>query len=116
MVTSATIANVPVPSVGRLRRRSDHTVMATAFIATMTAGQLWRVYHRRVRSAFGFSMLIVFTIGTMIAVTSTNIATPAIGRMIRAFALGDTAARSGHGFGVFCRTNAARRWVYSGWP
>ena len=46
---------------------------------------------------FGFSMLIiVFTIGTMIAVTSTNITTLTIGRMIRAFARGDSAARSGH--------------------
>ena len=87
MVTSATIANVAVPSVmGAFGVGQDQAQwMATAFIATMTAGQLLSAYIiAAFGQRFGFSMLIiVFTIGTMIAVTSTNITTLAIGRMIQ---------------------------------
>ena len=92
MVLSATIANVAVPSVmGAFGVGQDQAQwMATAFIATMTAGQLLSAY---LIAAFGqrlgFSLLIiVFFIGTMIAVTSTNITVLAVGRMIQGVCAG----------------------------
>ncbi len=92
MVLSATIANVAVPSVmGAFGVGQDQAQwMATAFIATMTAGQLLSAY---IIAAFGhrngFLMLIViFFIGTMIAVTSTNIMTLALGRSIQGVCAG----------------------------
>ena len=89
MVLSATIANVAVPSSGRLRRWSDQAQwMATAFITTMTAGQLLSAY---IIAAFGHSismLIIAFTIGMMTAVTSTNITTLTIGRMIQGVCAG----------------------------
>ena len=92
MVLSATIANVAVPSVmGAFGVGQDQAQwMATAFIATMTAGQLLSAYIiAAFGQRFGFSMLIiVFTIGTMIAVTSTNITTLTIGRMIQGVCAG----------------------------
>ena len=92
MVLSATIANVAVPSaVCAFGVGQDQAQwMATAFIATMTAGQLLSAYIiAAFGQRFGFSMLIiVFTIGTMITVTSTNITTLAIGRMIQGVCAG----------------------------
>ncbi len=92
MVLSATIANVAVPSVmGAFGVGQDQAQwMATAFIATMTAGQLLSAY---LIAAFGqrlgFSLLIiVFFVGTMIAVTSTNITVLSIGRMIQGVCAG----------------------------
>ena len=92
MVLSATIANVAVPSVmGAFGGGQDQAQwMATAFIATMTAGQLLSAY---LIAAFGqrlaFSLLIVvFFVGTMIAVTSTNITVLAVGRMIQGVSAG----------------------------
>ena len=63
-------------------------------------------------------LIIVFTIGTMIAVTGTNITTLAIGRMIQGVCAGAIQPLVlVTVFGdVRSRTNAARRWVYSGWP
>lgn len=92
MVLSATIANVAVPSVmGAFGVGQDQAQwMATAFIATMTAGQLLSAY---IIAAFGhrtgfLMLIIVFFIGTMIAVTSTNITTLAIGRLVQGVCAG----------------------------
>lgn len=92
MVLSATIANVAVPSVmGAFGVGQDQAQwIATAFIAAMTAGQLLNAY---IIAAFGqrlgFSLLIViFTAGTLVAATSTNITTLALGRTIQGFCAG----------------------------
>ncbi len=92
MVLSATIANVAVPSVmGAFGVGQDQAQwMATAFIATMTAGQLLNAY---IVAAFGqrlgyILLIAVFTVGTLIAAASTNMEILTLGRLIQGFCAG----------------------------
>ena len=92
MVLSATIANVAVPSVmGAFGVGQDQAQwLATAFLATMTAGQLlnaWLVAALGQRMGY-IVLIIVFTIGTGIAAAAPNMDTLALGRVIQGFAAG----------------------------
>ncbi len=92
MVLSATIANVAVPSVmGAFGVGQDQAQwLATAFIATMTAGQLlnaWIVAALGRRT--GYVLLILFFfVGTLIAAGSPNMDVLALGRVIQGFCAG----------------------------
>ena len=92
MVLSATIANVAVPSVmGAFGVGQDQAQwLATAFLATMTAGQLlnaWLVAALGQRMGY-MALIAVFTIGTAIAASAPNMDTLALGRVIQGLAAG----------------------------
>ena len=92
MVLSATIVNVAVPEVmGAFGVGQDEAqLMATAFIATMTASQLLNAWFVR---AFGprltfVIVLLIFAAGALMAGVSPNLDLIVVGRVLQGFSAG----------------------------